>query len=238
MDNKNTAPERIELRPMRDAPRDNETHILLKTTRGWVEGWFARGEWSEHHEYGPEYNGSVWVCADDTFQLEVEEMMSENGSIDYLDSCCEGWLPLPDIAAMQPVASESDEKVRLLELAKDYVVEVSSCKEDADLLNESIDALLARHRQKPAEVSRTAEKLAARIKHEAYSCISEHSASSHFNQEVAEKLIQAALTEAEVNGARRMQASAKRIATEYVFTYEVESAISALDPHAIIKGGE
>lgn len=74
--------------PMGTAPRRNEEHILLLTSiHGVVEAWFSPGYWSENQE-GREYTGSVWVCGDDVFQIEVEE--EPEG---YHDGEAIGWLP-------------------------------------------------------------------------------------------------------------------------------------------------
>ena len=80
-------------RDINDAPRDG-THILLSTRRGLVEAWFSSGYWTEETPSNArEYNGPVWVCADDTFQIEVEEGPSP-GDDNHGEAL--GWMPLPD----------------------------------------------------------------------------------------------------------------------------------------------
>ncbi len=75
--------------PMDTAPRD-ETHVLLFTTdHGQVEAWFACGEWHDYLE-GREYDGPSWVCADDAFQIEIEELP---GGLFY-DGTATAWRPL------------------------------------------------------------------------------------------------------------------------------------------------
>lgn len=77
------------------APRDG-THVLLFTTcHGQVEAWFSPGEWSDHHEYGRQYDGAAWVCADDAFQIEVEEIPEAEGG-PYHDGTATHWMPLPE----------------------------------------------------------------------------------------------------------------------------------------------
>ena len=76
-------------RPIETAPRD-ETPILIYTTcHGVVEAWYHAGSWNQHHE-SPEYDGAVWVCADDAFQIEVEETTPP------CDGTATHWMPLPD----------------------------------------------------------------------------------------------------------------------------------------------
>lgn len=83
----------VEWRPISEAPRDG-THVLLFTTcHGVVEAWFAPGEWSDNMPEGPrEYSGSVWVCADDAFQIEVEELPIEQGGFHH--GTATHWQPL------------------------------------------------------------------------------------------------------------------------------------------------
>lgn len=76
--------------PIATAPRD-ETHILLFTTvHGQVEAWFSAGGWSETID-GREYDGPVWVCGDDAFQIEIEEIPDG-----YHDGAATHWMPLPE----------------------------------------------------------------------------------------------------------------------------------------------
>lgn len=76
--------------PVATAPQD-ETHILLFTTcHGMVEAWFFAGRWVEFHE-GREYEGPSWVCADDAFQIEVEEI----GGGEMHHGTATHWMALP-----------------------------------------------------------------------------------------------------------------------------------------------
>jgi len=76
--------------PIETAPLD-ETEILILTSRGVTQARFSPGEWTTHHEYGPEYSGAVWVCCDDTWQVEIEETPEGNfhGEATH-------WMPLPE----------------------------------------------------------------------------------------------------------------------------------------------
>ena len=77
------------------APRDG-TEILLHTTcHGWVQAWYSPATKTETMD-GPEYDGPIWVCADDAFQIEVEEAEDEMGAIQIHDNTADGWLPLPE----------------------------------------------------------------------------------------------------------------------------------------------
>ena len=71
------------------APRDGTSVLIFTTCHGIVEAWFSPGKWETHHE-GDEYVGPVWVCADDEFQIEVEEFPEglHHGTV-------KGWMPLP-----------------------------------------------------------------------------------------------------------------------------------------------
>ena len=82
----------FKLRDMKDAPRDG-THIILSTRYGRVEAWFSPGYWTEETPSNArEYNGPVWVCADDKFQIEIEEGPSPD---DDNHGEALGWMPLP-----------------------------------------------------------------------------------------------------------------------------------------------
>jgi hypothetical protein len=83
----------LKLNPMATVPRDRPVLLLTKT--GIVSAWFAPGEWTEHYEYGREYNGPVWVCNDDQFQIEVEEISQDPADDDH--NGCLGWYDPKDI---------------------------------------------------------------------------------------------------------------------------------------------
>lgn len=83
--------------PMETAPRDGNSILLFTKTYGIVEAWFAQGEWHENHE-GREYSGSFWICADDKFQIEVEEYPyadSFTGKCRYDDGEAKAWMHKP-----------------------------------------------------------------------------------------------------------------------------------------------
>lgn len=81
--------------PIATAPMDG-THILILTNDyGAVEAWFAEGEWSSGTPESPrEYSGPVWVCADDKFQCEIEEIPPEHGGLHH--GTVTHWMPLPE----------------------------------------------------------------------------------------------------------------------------------------------
>jgi hypothetical protein len=79
---------------MESAPRSESPHVLLYTTdHGQIEAWFAKGEWVGYPE-GREYNGPSWVCGDDMFQIEVEELPVEEMPGGYHDGTAVAWRPL------------------------------------------------------------------------------------------------------------------------------------------------
>lgn len=82
------------LYPMKDAPTDGKSVLLLTGCHGWVEAWFSPGSWSDDTPIAPaEYEGAAWVCADDAFQIEVEEGVLPDGG-DHHGTAL-GWLPIP-----------------------------------------------------------------------------------------------------------------------------------------------
>lgn len=85
--------------PMKDAPRKDEKHVLLFTTdHGIVEAWFAPGKWTEHPEYGREWSGPAWICADDAFQIEVEAhgYLSGHGYL-FFDGTAKAWAEISNL---------------------------------------------------------------------------------------------------------------------------------------------
>jgi hypothetical protein len=77
-------------RAMATAPRDENIQVLLLTkTHGVTEARWGPGQWDENMPEGPrEYSGAVWVCGDDAWQIEVEELPDG-----YHDGDAVGWLP-------------------------------------------------------------------------------------------------------------------------------------------------
>ncbi len=61
------------------APFDGNP-VLVKTHIGVVEAWWEQGRLTETQE-GTEADGFCWVCYDDAFQLELDEVR--------------WWMPLP-----------------------------------------------------------------------------------------------------------------------------------------------
>lgn len=71
------AAERGEWQPIETALDDpevlsSEREILLLTSFGETRARFCAGDWADYPE-GREYNGAVWSCCDDTWQIEIEE---------------------------------------------------------------------------------------------------------------------------------------------------------------------
>ncbi len=80
--------------PIATAPLDG-TEILLYTERGIVQARFCPGEWHDYLE-GREYDGPVWSCVDDAFQIEIEE--TPDG---LLHGEATHWAPLPSPPAKE-----------------------------------------------------------------------------------------------------------------------------------------
>lgn len=58
--------------PIAAAPMSGETVWLFTTCHGVCEAWFCEGEWSrDSPNRAAEYSGDMWVCCDDSFQIEV-----------------------------------------------------------------------------------------------------------------------------------------------------------------------
>ena len=84
-----------EWKTIESAPLDGSSVLLFTTCHGVVEAWFAQGEWSEETPISPrEYSGAAWVCADDAFQIEVEEGALEGGGNHH--GTATHWMPLPE----------------------------------------------------------------------------------------------------------------------------------------------
>jgi hypothetical protein len=64
-----------------NAPFDGEP-VLVKTNTGIVEAWWQKGEPYFDHEGTPDCDGFQWICYDDAFQVDLEEVTH--------------WMPLPD----------------------------------------------------------------------------------------------------------------------------------------------
>ena len=79
-----------DLKPMRDAPTDGSSILLLHEHHGWIEGRFGAGSWSEDPINGREYSGDAWVLGDDLEQCEVEFPVCPEATN------LKGWMPLPN----------------------------------------------------------------------------------------------------------------------------------------------
>lgn len=72
-----------------NAPFDGEP-VLVKTNVGVVEAWWVKGEPYRDHDGVPDCDGFQWVCYDDAFQVDLEDVTH--------------WMPLPS-----PPKEKSDE---------------------------------------------------------------------------------------------------------------------------------
>lgn len=89
-------------RPIHQYPfSSNAEHLLFHHVHGWIAGRFEPGYWDEHHEYGREWNGAVFVLGDDLEQVEVEEITDDQGVRAYLCGEVTHFLP-PVPAPPQP----------------------------------------------------------------------------------------------------------------------------------------
>lgn len=83
------------MQPIETAPRDETEILAYHKIHGWMQARFCPGEWHEHHEYGRQYDGPVWLFGDDILQEEVEEEINEK-SIIFHDGQVTHWMPLPE----------------------------------------------------------------------------------------------------------------------------------------------
>jgi hypothetical protein len=80
-----------EWKPIETAPRDG-SEILILTSAGATQARFAAGEWHNYLE-GREYDGPVWVCCDDQWQIEIEDC----GIHGMNHGTATHWMPLPSL---------------------------------------------------------------------------------------------------------------------------------------------
>lgn len=91
----------LTVNPMEDAPRNGDQVLLYHRHHGWVQAWFSQGEWSDDTPISPrEYSGSVWVCGDDAYQVEVEEYPKDCPLGLYGEPEILGWLPIAVLPAL------------------------------------------------------------------------------------------------------------------------------------------
>lgn len=69
------------------APFDGKA-VLVKLAAGWCEAWWDEGRMVQHQE-GAEAEGFQWVCLDDQFTAELDDVS--------------WWLPLPEYAYVKVV---------------------------------------------------------------------------------------------------------------------------------------
>jgi hypothetical protein len=64
----------IEWFPLSDTRWLDGRDLVLLYRGMEVQGRFCKGIWSNHFEYGREYDGAVWSCVDDEITIEIEEL--------------------------------------------------------------------------------------------------------------------------------------------------------------------
>lgn len=68
----------VEWRPLSETAWLDGRDLLLCAYGMIVEARYSPGSWSEDTPIAPaEYDGAVWVCFDDRFQIEIEEICSD-----------------------------------------------------------------------------------------------------------------------------------------------------------------
>lgn len=91
-------------RDMQTVPLVDDAPILLLTSyNGVTEARYSPGYWTDHHE-GREYSGPVWVCGDDEWQIEIEEISKDPS--EWRHGSALGWLPRSALPA-PPAAPEA-----------------------------------------------------------------------------------------------------------------------------------
>ena len=81
--------------PIEIAPRDRSA-VLLYVQHQITEARFFPSEKSENNEGADTSIGAVWSCADDQWQIEVEEYQDAAGNHCYHDGNATHWMPLPE----------------------------------------------------------------------------------------------------------------------------------------------
>lgn len=80
---------KIDWQPIHTAPRDGTDVLLFDPNLGIFEARYCPCEVVDTI-HGMEAEGGIWVCIDDIFQLEVEELPNTK----YLDGTVTHWAPL------------------------------------------------------------------------------------------------------------------------------------------------
>lgn len=80
-----------EWQPIETVPMKEDVGLLLLTSVGVTEARYSSGYWSRSID-GDEWNGPVWVCCDDTWQIEIEQI----GENDFHHGQATHWMPLPE----------------------------------------------------------------------------------------------------------------------------------------------
>ena len=91
-------------RLIKTAPLDG-SEILLLTTIGVTQARFHPGEWHDYLE-GREYDGAVWVCCDDQWQIEIEEC--SHNPAEWHHGIATHWQPMLE----RPETAQADTALR------------------------------------------------------------------------------------------------------------------------------
>lgn len=85
-------------RPLSDTQWLDGRDVLIKAHDMIVQARYSAGSWSNDTPIAPaEYDGAVWVCFDDEFQFEIEEI--SNDPAIWHHGPVTAWMPLPSVEA-------------------------------------------------------------------------------------------------------------------------------------------
>jgi len=80
--------------PIADAPRDG-TPVWLYAEGQQTEAFYCPLEVHLNWEGQDASTGAVWSCADNEWEIEVEEYINPDGSLSYNDGPATHYMPLP-----------------------------------------------------------------------------------------------------------------------------------------------
>lgn len=83
---------KIDWQPIHTAPRDGTDVLLFDTNLGIFEACYISCKIFDT-AHGLDVEGGIWLCIDDTFQLEVEEFPNS----EYGDGTVTHWAPLDEL---------------------------------------------------------------------------------------------------------------------------------------------
>lgn len=80
--------------PIATAPRDGTDIMIYSHHHGITQAHFSAGYWSEATpDHDREYSSAAWVCGDDAWQIEIEEVSAN----EFHDGEATHWMPLPPL---------------------------------------------------------------------------------------------------------------------------------------------